>query len=62
VLAGLSSANQQAVYTDPLFGLDSTDKLAFWVIASEAGDQSTAWKSILTYYTAKGIDLSTAIY
>lgn len=34
VLAGLSTVNQQAVYTDELFGLDSTDKLAFWVIAS----------------------------
>jgi len=43
VLAGLSTENQQAVYTDPLFGLDSTDKIAFWVIASENGDQSTSW-------------------
>lgn len=51
-----------AVYQDPLFGMDSTDKLAFWVLASEGGPTSAAWASIVDYYKGKSIDLSTVIY
>ena len=43
VLAGISDPNQrQAIYSDKLFGMDTTDKLAFWVLASEGGDQSAS--------------------
>jgi len=42
--------------------MDSTDKLSFWVLASEGGDQSEAWKEIVTYYNTKGIDLTSAMY
>lgn len=43
VLASLSSADQQAVYSDAEFGMDSTDKLTFWVYASQNGPTSLAW-------------------
>ena len=42
--------------------MDSTDKLSFWVLASEGGDQSEAWIEIVNYYNQKGIDLTTAMY
>ena len=62
VLAGLSAADQTTVYSDPKFGMDSVEKLTFWVYANEQGDQSQAWKTLVTYYGNQGIDLTTAMY
>jgi hypothetical protein len=62
VLAGLSTADQQTVYYDSKFGMDSVEKLTFWVYANEGGDTSKAWSLLVNYYSGKGIDLSTAMY
>lgn len=62
VLASLNPTDQQTVYSDPKFGMDSTDKLIYWVYASEQGDTSLAWQELITYYSQKGIDLTAAMY
>lgn len=43
MLHDLSAANQETVYMEPVFGMNTTDKLAFWVEASQDGDKSLAW-------------------
>jgi hypothetical protein len=63
VLASLPAAQQTQVYSDPEFGMDTTDKLTYWVLASQGGDQSLAWKELVHYYNTKyQIDLSTVMY
>jgi hypothetical protein len=63
VLHDLNEQQREQVYMDPEFGMNSTDKLTFWVYASQAGDQSLAWKQIVNYYQVKyTIDLSAIMY
>jgi len=40
VLASLSAADQTAVYTNEKFGMNTVEKLTFWVYANEGGDTS----------------------
>lgn len=58
VLAGLSPVDQVSVYTDPKFGMNTVEKLTFWVYANEGGSSSSAWISLVTYYAKQGIDIS----
>lgn len=62
VLASLPAAQQEQVYTDPILGLNEVGKLSIWVLANENGVGSTEWNYIIAYYSAKGIDMSSAIY
>lgn len=62
VLASLSPADRATVYSDPFVGMDSVSKLAFWVAANIEGPTSAYWTTIVDYYAAKGIDLSSAMY
>lgn len=62
MLAGLSTADQQTVYYDTKFGMDSVEKLTFWVYANEGGDTSDAWQLLVNYYSQEGVDLSVAMY
>lgn len=41
--------------------MNSVFKLTFWVLANEGGATSTAWTSIVTYYAAKGIDMTSVM-
>lgn len=62
VLASLIPAQQVLVYTDPILGLNEVGKLSVWVLANENGVGSIEWNYIVNYYSAKGIDMSSAIY
>lgn len=62
VLASLSAADQITVYTNSKFGMNSVEKLTFWVYANVGGDTSAAWINLVAYYAKQGVDLSVAMY
>jgi hypothetical protein len=62
VLASLSAADQTTVYTDSKFGMNTVEKLTFWVYANQLGDTSASWIDLVAYYANQGVDLSVAMY
>jgi hypothetical protein len=62
VLASLSAEDQTAVYTNSKFGMNTVEKLTFWVYANVGGDTSEAWIDLVTYYANQNINLSVAMY
>jgi hypothetical protein len=58
VLAGLDTATQNIVYSDPFYGMDSVSKLTYWFAANIEGEGGEMWTKILAYYLSIGVDLT----
>jgi hypothetical protein len=58
VLAGMPPAQANTVYNEPNLGMNSVEKLTFWVEANIGGSSSYAWNFIVTYYAKEGIDMT----
>mmetsp|Transcript_39184 Transcript_39184/g.28327 ORF Transcript_39184/g.28327 Transcript_39184/m.28327 type:complete len:126 (+) Transcript_39184:480-857(+) len=60
VLGGFDSATSNAIYTDTFYGLDTVNKLFYWVNANQNGADSDDYKNIVTYFAGIGITLDAA--